>query len=67
MKKIANSFKQSIGYAILFGQTSVIGGLWLSYELDWAPGGTIVMISLFVLLVVLASQKQFYRVKSQSD
>ena len=42
--RIANGFKQTIIYSILFGEISVLGGLIISYYLDLAPGGTIVMI-----------------------
>ena len=42
--RIANGFKQTILFSILFGEISVIGGLISSYYLDLAPGGTIVMI-----------------------
>jgi zinc transport system permease protein len=55
--KVANSFKQTFIYAILFGEISVLLGLYLSFELDWAPGGTIVIISLFILISVITFKK----------
>jgi zinc transport system permease protein len=55
--KIANSFKQTFFYAILFGQISVLLGLYLSFELDWAPGGTIVIISFIILCFVIAFKR----------
>jgi len=42
--KVGKSFKNTIGISILFSELSVIGGLWLSYELDVASGATIVLI-----------------------
>ncbi|MEH6946659.1 metal ABC transporter permease, partial [Bacillus sp. JJ634] len=36
--RFAQGFKQMIGYSVVFGEISVIGGLFLSYELDLAPG-----------------------------
>lgn len=51
--KIANSFKQTFFYSILFGQISVLLGLYLSFVLDWAPGGTIVIISFLILCIVI--------------
>lgn len=57
--KIGKSFKNTIGIAILFSEVSVIGGLWLSYELDVASGATIVLINLFILLIVGISKKIF--------
>jgi zinc transport system permease protein len=55
--KVAGSFKQTFLYAILFGQLSVLLGLYLSYELNWAPGGTIVIISFLILVCVIALKK----------
>jgi len=48
--RIARGFKQTIFLSILFGEISVIGGLISAYYLDLAPGGTIVMISILILL-----------------
>ena len=51
--QISKSFKQSLLYANLFGLVSVIIGLVASFYLDIAPGGTIVITSLLILLVVI--------------
>jgi len=48
--RLAKGFKQTIVYSVLFGETSVLGGLFISYYLDLAPGGTIVMISILILV-----------------
>ena len=48
--RIARGFKQTIFVSILFGEIAVIGGLISAYYLDLAPGGTIVMISVAILL-----------------
>lgn len=55
--RIAKGFKQAIGYSILFGELSVIVGLLLSYQLDLAPGGTIVMLAVLILLIVIIWKK----------
>ncbi|QPC46899.1 metal ABC transporter permease [Mangrovibacillus cuniculi] len=55
--RIARGFKQTIFYSILFGEISVLGGLVSAYYLDLAPGGTIVVMSIFILLIVLFVQK----------
>lgn len=55
--KIANSFKQTFFYAILIGEVSVLSGLYLSFVLDWAPGGTIVVVSFLILCSVIALKK----------
>ena len=50
--KIGKSFKNTIGIAILFSEVSVVGGLWLSFELDIASGATIVLLNLAILVLV---------------
>ncbi|WP_449621293.1 metal ABC transporter permease [Robertmurraya sp. Marseille-Q9965] len=55
--RIAKGFKQTIVYSLIFGETSVIGGLVLSYYLDLAPGGTIVMISVLILVITILIKK----------
>ena len=55
--RIAKGFKQTIFYSILFGEVSVLGGLTLSYYLDIAPGGTIVMIAVVILLATIVFKK----------
>lgn len=55
--RVAQGFKQTIFYSILFGEVSVIGGLTLSYHLDLAPGGTIVMIAIVILLFSIMVKK----------
>ncbi|WP_153123438.1 metal ABC transporter permease [Peribacillus tepidiphilus] len=49
--RIAKGFKQTISFSILFGEISVVGGLFLSYYLDLAPGGTIVVIAVLILIL----------------
>ncbi|MFS0575230.1 metal ABC transporter permease [Sporosarcina sp. 179-K 3D1 HS] len=52
--RLAKSFKQAMLYSILFGETAVIIGLVSAFYLDIAPGGTIVVTSVLLLLIVLA-------------
>lgn len=51
--QLANSFRQTFMYAILFGEVSVISGLMLSYTFDLASGGTIVLVAVLLLVIVL--------------
>lgn len=51
--QVARSFKQTFVYAVVFAESAVLGGLVLSYYLDWASGGTIVLLSVVILLFVL--------------
>ena len=51
--QLAKSFKGAMIYSIVFGETAVIVGLVTAYYLDIAPGGTIVITSIIILLLVL--------------
>lgn len=55
--RIAKGFKQTIFYSILFGEIAVLGGLFSSYYLDLAPGGTIVVLAVLILIVTIVIKK----------
>ncbi|MGX1192872.1 metal ABC transporter permease [Metabacillus sp. SLBN-84] len=55
--RIAKGFKQAIFFSVLFGEISVIIGLVLAYQLDLAPGGTIVMLSVLILVLTIGWTK----------
>ncbi len=55
--KIAKSFKQTIVMSVLFGEISVLVGLFSAYHLSVPPGGTIVMTAILILLLMTASKK----------
>ena len=55
--RLAKGFKQAIILSIIFGEASVLGGLFLAYYLDLAPGGTIVMIAVLILAVTVLWKK----------
>lgn len=55
--RFAKGFKQMITYSVVFGEISVIGGLVLSYYLDLAPGGTIVLIAVLILIASILFDK----------
>ncbi|MGZ4160265.1 MAG: metal ABC transporter permease, partial [Neobacillus sp.] len=50
-------FKQTIFLSIIFGEVSVLGGLFTAYYLDLAPGGTIVMIAVLILVGAIFYKK----------
>lgn len=52
--RLAKSFKGAILWSLLFGQTSVLIGLVCAFYLDLAPGATIVLTSILILLIVIA-------------
>lgn len=54
---ISKSFKQALLYSNLFGIISVVLGLISSFYFDLAPGGTIVLIALLILIVVMTINK----------
>ncbi|MCA1054854.1 metal ABC transporter permease [Rossellomorea aquimaris] len=55
--RIARGFKQTIAFSLLFGEISVIVGLVSAFYLDLAPGGTIVVTAILILLVTMAVKK----------
>ena len=55
--QLAKSFKGAMIYSIIFGETAVIIGLVSAFYLDIAPGGTIVVTSIIILLAVLVWKK----------
>lgn len=63
--KVGKSFKNTIAIAIIFSEISVVGGLWLSYEVDFPPGATIVIFNVLILCIVGISRYflNLYRLK----
>lgn len=59
--QVAKSFKQTFFYAIFFAEAAVVGGLILSFYLDWASGGTIVLLAVTMLLAVLGGKRMLRR------
>lgn len=51
--QLARSFRGALGLAILAGLLSVLVGLTLAYTLNLAPGGTVVLTAVGLLLLVL--------------
>ncbi|NHM30334.1 metal ABC transporter permease [Neobacillus terrae] len=59
--RIAKGFKQTIFLSVIFGEISVLSGLSLAYYMDLAPGGTIVIISVFILILAILIKKSGFR------
>ncbi|MFB1080651.1 metal ABC transporter permease [Jeotgalibacillus sp. JSM ZJ347] len=57
--RLSKGFKQTIGLSILFGEIAVIVGLISAFYLDLAPGGTIVVSSIFILLFAIGYRNWF--------
>ncbi|MGP4040613.1 metal ABC transporter permease [Gracilibacillus sp. D59] len=63
--RIAKGFKQTIIYAIIYGEVSVILGLVAGYYLEIPPGGTIVMILILLLIATIITKKWIAKTKSR--
>ncbi|GAA0125769.1 metal ABC transporter permease [Clostridium sp. CTA-19] len=48
-----SGFKKTMILSIIFGFIDIISGLFLSYIMNCAPGGTIALVSVLVLVIVL--------------
>jgi len=55
--RISKGFKQMMLLSVLFGEISVVLGLITGYYFSIPPGGTIVMISIVILLLSIAGKK----------
>ncbi|GAB3071563.1 metal ABC transporter permease [Salinicoccus sesuvii] len=51
--RVTSSFKQLMVMSVVFGELSVVIGLFLSFHLNISPGGTIVLISLMLLAITI--------------
>lgn len=55
--QLNRGFKDTLLLSLLFGFIDIITGLILSYYINCAPGGTIALVSVFVLVFVIAFKK----------
>jgi zinc transport system permease protein len=55
--QLARSFRGALLWSVLVGLVSVIGGLFVAYYLDLAPGGTIVLTAVSILLTVVGYKR----------
>ncbi|MBO8171226.1 MAG: metal ABC transporter permease [Bacillaceae bacterium] len=59
--QMEKGFKQTMGYAVLFSELSIILGLVLSYYFDLASGGTIILVSTVLFVTVFLARKMGVR------
>jgi zinc transport system permease protein len=64
--QIARSFKQATLLSVIFAEISVISGIIISYYLELASGGTIVLLSVLLLILVLSIKSILYAFLLQS-
>ncbi|MFF2754297.1 metal ABC transporter permease [Psychrobacillus sp. NPDC058041] len=55
--RIAKGFKQAIFFSVLFGELAVIIGVVSAFYMNLAPGGTIVVTSIIILLLTITLKK----------
>ena len=65
--RLAKGFKQAILLAVVFGETAVIIGLVTAFYLNIAPGGTIVVTSICILLIVIIGKKIWLNVVTKDE
>ena len=51
--QLNKGFKQTLIYSIIFGSFDMLAGIFLSYYMDCAPGGTIAILSVVTLLIII--------------
>ncbi|KPU45417.1 high-affinity zinc uptake system membrane protein ZnuB [Oxobacter pfennigii] len=54
--QVAKSFKQAFVFSVLFAEVSIISGITISYYMELASGGTIVLVSIIILLTIIAAK-----------
>ncbi|MFC0903606.1 metal ABC transporter permease [Clostridium sp. MT-14] len=59
--QLQKGFKLTFTFSIIFGFIDIMLGLFLSYYINSAPGGTIALISVLLLLIILTYKKLFNR------
>lgn len=55
--QLKKGFKTTLLYSIFFGMFDILMGLFLSYYINSAPGGTIALTSVFTLIIVIILDK----------
>lgn len=55
--QVAKSYKQTVIYSVCYALFSTLAGLIISYYADLRPGGTIVLIGVFLLLLSIGYSK----------
>ncbi|MBB6216779.1 zinc transport system permease protein [Anaerosolibacter carboniphilus] len=61
--QIAKSFKHATVLAVIFAQLAVISGIIISYYFELASGGTIVLLSVLILMMVISGKNIVKRMK----
>ncbi len=54
-QQLTRGFRTTIGLAMVVGVTAAVGGLWVSVDVDLAPGPTIVLLAMAVFLAAVGA------------
>jgi zinc transport system permease protein len=65
--QMAKSFKQAVFLSVVISEVSVILGIFISYYLELASGGTIVLLSVFILLMVMMRKRCLKNIKVKRE
>ncbi|MHC1721508.1 MAG: metal ABC transporter permease [Clostridiaceae bacterium] len=55
--QLNQGFRKTLIFSVLFGFFDIMSGLVLSYNIDAAPGGTIALVSVALLIIIMAAKK----------
>jgi len=55
--QLNKGFKLTLIFSILFGSFDMLSGVILSYYINCAPGGTIALVSVAVLILVIIAKQ----------
>jgi zinc transport system permease protein len=59
---LSRSFRQAIIIVVIVGELAVMAGLWIAGVWNLAPGGTVVLLLIVLLIVSLTARTRFRRV-----
>ncbi|KGG80713.1 metal ABC transporter permease [Caloranaerobacter azorensis H53214] len=65
--QIARSFKQAIFLSVIFAEISVVLGIFISYYLEIASGGTIVLFSVLMLILTIVLKNLILKIKLKKN
>ncbi|MEW9123997.1 MAG: metal ABC transporter permease [Thermotaleaceae bacterium] len=65
--QIARSFREATFLSLIFAEIAVISGILLSYHFELASGGTIVLISVLILMVVLVLKNMSRKIRMKKS
>ncbi|MDT8719399.1 metal ABC transporter permease [Clostridium sp. 19966] len=64
--QINKGFKKTLIFSIFISVIDILSGIFISYNIDAAPGGVTALVSVFLLLVVIIIKKCYYSIKRAS-